>query len=125
MRLLLDTHVYLWWLQDEPRLSAQARSKIIAAMDVYVSAASIWEASIKSALGKLDVNVNELVAQIKGNGFKELPVSAHHAASVVGLPARHKDPFDRLLVTQSVCEQLRFLTHDTKLQAYSDLVELI
>lgn len=125
MRLLLDTHVYLWWLEDHPKLSAKARSQIIAAAEVYVSSASIWEASIKAAIGKLDVEVDELVAQIEGSGFQELPVSALHAAAVRRLPHIHQDPFDRLLVAQAISEPLKFLTHDDKLKDYSELVEVI
>jgi len=125
MRLLLDTHVYLWWLQDHPKLSKEARSKIVAATEVYVSSASIWEASIKAAIGKLDVNVEELVTEIECSGFQELPISAKHAAAVRALPDIHQDPFDRLLVAQAMCEPLKFLTHDSKLKGYSELVEVI
>jgi PIN domain nuclease of toxin-antitoxin system len=125
MRLLLDTHVYLWWLQDHPKLSPNARDQIVSAAEVYVSSASIWEASIKAAIGKLDVDVDELVAEIERSGFLELPISARHAATVRALPDFHQDPFDRLLVAQAMCEPLRFLTHDSKLKSYSELVEVI
>ena len=125
MRLLLDTHVYLWWLQDHPKLSVKAREQIVAASEVYVSSASIWEASIKVAIGKLDVDVEELVAAIEGSGFQELQISASHAAAVRKLPDIHQDPFDRLLVAQALCEPLKFLTHDSKLKGYSELVEVI
>jgi PIN domain nuclease of toxin-antitoxin system len=125
MRLLLDTHVYLWWLQDHPKLSKEARSKIIAASEVYVSSASIWEATIKAGIGKLEVDVNELVAEIENSGFQELPISARHAAMVAHLPDIHRDPFDRILVAQTLCEPLRFLTADSILQGYSELVEVI
>lgn len=125
MRLLLDTHVYLWWLEDHPKLSEQARDKIINATEVFVSSASIWEASIKVGIGKLDVDIDELVMQIGAGGFQELPISAKHAAMVRSLPALHNDPFDRLLVAQAICEPLRFLTHDEKLRGYSELVEVI
>lgn len=125
MRLLLDTHIYLWWLEDHPRLSEQARNKIINAAEVYVSSASIWEASIKAGIGKLDVDVDQLVLQIEASGFQELPISARHAAAVQSLPSLHNDPFDRLLVAQAVCEPLRLLTHDDKLKGYSELVEVV
>ena len=122
MRILLDTHVYLWWLQDHPSLSAAARTKIVAATDVYVSSASIWEAAIKVGIGKLEVDIDQLVAEIDNSGFRELPVSARHAAMVTRLPDIHRDPFDRILVAQALCEPLRLLTADNMLSGYSELV---
>lgn len=125
MRILLDTHVYLWWLQDHPKLSPEARSRIINATDVYISSASIWEAAIKAGIGKLAVDVGALVEEIERNGFRELPISARHAAAVRALPALHNDPFDRILVAQAMSEPLRFLTHDETLKAYSELVTMV
>lgn len=125
MRLLLDTHVYLWWLQDHPKLSTEGRSKIIAASEVYVSSASIWEASIKAGIGKLEVDVNQLVSEIENSGFQELPIAAKHVAMVMRLPEIHRDPFDRILIAQALCEPLRFLTADGILTGYSELVEVI
>jgi len=125
MRLLLDTHVYLWWLSDDPGLSSRAKSMIAGAAEVYVSSASVWEASIKAGIGKLDVDIDELVMQIEANGFLELPIRAKHAAAIRLLPALHNDPFDRLLIAQAMCEPLRFVTHDSKLKGYSELVEVI
>ena len=93
MRLLLDTHMYLWWLQDSPKLSKEARTKIIAASEVYVSSASIWEATIKAGIGKLEVDVNQLVSEIENSGFQELAVTAKHAAMEMQLPDIHRDPF--------------------------------
>lgn len=125
MRILLDTHLYLWWLQDHPHLSQAARARIMAATDVYVSSASIWEASIKVGIGKLDADIDLLVAEIDNSGFRELPVSARHAAMVTRLPDLHRDPFDRILVAQALCEPLRLLTADSTLSGYSELVELV
>lgn len=122
MRILLDTHIYLWWLQDHPKLSKNARGKIVSATEVYVSSASIWEASIKAGMGKLDVDVNALVAEIENSGFRELPVTARHAAMVMQLADVHSDPFDRILIAQALCEPLRFVTVDDVLQRYSELV---
>lgn len=124
MRILLDTHIYLWWLQDHPKLSAPARGKILAATEVYVSSASIWEASIKIGIGKLEADIEELVAQIAQNGFLELPVSARHAMQLARLPELHRDPFDRMLVAQAMCEPLRLLTADAQVARYSELVDL-
>lgn len=125
MRILLDTHVYLWWLQDHHNLSKAARERIVAATDVYISSATIWEASIKAGIGKLDVNIDQLVAEIENSGFRELPVSARHAAMVTRLPDIHRDPFDRILIAQALCEPLRLLTADSILRGYSELVEVL
>jgi PIN domain nuclease of toxin-antitoxin system len=92
---------------------------------VYVSSASIWEATIKAGIGKLEVDVNQLVAEIESSGFQELPISAKHAATVAQLPDIHRDPFDRILVAQALSEPLRFLTADGILGRYSELVEVI
>lgn len=125
MRILLDTHIYLWWLQDSPRLSAAARQQIQTATEVYVSSASLWECSIKIGLGKLQADIGELVAQIEASGFIELPVFARHTLVLAKLPEHHRDPFDRLLVAQALAEPLRLLTAEQQLSAYSGLVELV
>ncbi|RYE72732.1 MAG: type II toxin-antitoxin system VapC family toxin [Oxalobacteraceae bacterium] len=125
MRILLDTHVYLWWLQDSPKLSNVARVRIDSASKVYISSASIWEATIKAGIGKLEVDVNQLVAEITNCGFDELPILARHAAMVAQLPDIHRDPFDRILVAQALCEPLRLLTADGILGGYSELVETV
>ncbi|TAM05210.1 MAG: type II toxin-antitoxin system VapC family toxin [Paraburkholderia sp.] len=122
MRLLLDTHVYLWSVLDDPKLSQAARKLILDADEVFVSAATIWEASIKVGLGKLDADINELVAEISAAGFAELPVRAAHAAMVRNLPDIHRDPFDRLLVAQAMTEPLRLVTADRQIARYTDLV---
>ncbi len=125
MRILLDTHVYLWWLQDNPKLSIQAKEIIISATEVYVSSASIWEAAIKSGIGKLDVNVDTLVNEIEKNGFQVLDITPKHAARIQLLPDIHRDPFDRMLLAQALSEPLKFVTADSLLAGYSDLVEVI
>lgn len=125
MRLLLDTHVFLWCVRDDRQLSKTARTAIGGAAEVYVSSASIWEATIKKTLGKLDVDIDQLVLAIAGSGFIELPIAARHAAAVVRLPDAHRDPFDRILIAQALTEPLRFLTADSTLKQYSDLVEIV
>jgi PIN domain nuclease of toxin-antitoxin system len=122
MRLLLDTQVYLWYLADSRKLPAQARRRIASAEDVFVSAASIWEAAIKVVTGKLQAAVEDLTDGIAASGFRELPVSVHHAARVATLPEHHRDPFDRLLVAQAIHEPLHLLTSDAQLARYSTLV---
>ena len=125
MRLLLDTHVFLWCVKDDRQLGRAVRAVIAGATEVYVSSASIWEAAIKHALGKLDVNIDDLVNSIAESGFIELPITARHAAAVARLPDVHRDPFDRLLIAQALCEPLRFLTADSTLKKYSDLGDVV
>lgn len=125
MRVLLDTHIYLWWLQDHPNLSSQARTSIESATEVYVSSASLWEAAIKIGIGKLEANIADLAAHIALSGFIELPVLAKHSVQLARLPELHRDPFDRMLVAQAMCEPLRLLTADKQLVAYSELVDLV
>ena len=118
MRLLLDTHVLLWWLQDAPGLTGAAR-EAIARRDalVHVSAASVWEAAIKTSLGKLRVE-GDLTETIPATGFLELPISARHAWLAGTLPRLHDDPFDRILVAQAKLEELTLVTHDPALRDY-------
>ena len=125
MRLLLDTHVFLWCVRDDRQLGKIARATIANATEVYISSASVWEATIKKALGKLDVDIDALVRAIPGSGFIELPITARHAAAVARLPDLHRDPFDRILISQALSEPLRFLTADSMLKRYSDLVEVV
>lgn len=125
MRLLLDTHIFIWAVTDSPKLSHEARRQILAADEVYVSAASIWEIAIKSGLGKIEGDVVQMVSAIEGSGFLELPVTADHAARVADLPLHHRDPFDRLLVAQAMTEPLTLLTTDNVLSRYTDLVRVV
>jgi PIN domain nuclease of toxin-antitoxin system len=125
MRLLLDTHVFLWVVAGSPRLKPAARLLIERAEAVYVSAASIWEVAIKVRLGKLQANPDELADAIDGSGFIELPVRAAHGAAVARLTPLHNDPFDRLLIAQALTEPLRLVTADETLASYSDVVMLV
>ena len=127
MRLLLDTHVFLWAVSDNPKLSASARRTISNAEAVYVSAASIWEIAIKTAIGKIEADPDELAHAIEASGFIPLPITPIHAARVAKLPLLndHKDPFDRLLVAQSLTEPLVLLSADAKIKAYGGLVEAV
>lgn len=125
MRVLLDTHVFLWSIADSPSLKPAARRLIESAGEVYVSAASVWELAIKAGLGKIDVDAAALSRAIVDSGFIELPIRASHAAGVSRLPPLHRDPFDRLLVAQALAEPLKLLTADAVLTGYTDLVTLI
>jgi PIN domain nuclease of toxin-antitoxin system len=125
MRLLLDTHVFLWAVAGSASLKPAARRIIVSAERVHVSAASIWEVAIKARLGKIDADPAALVAAIDDSGFVELPVTAAHAAGVAALASHHSDPFDRLLLAQALAEPLRLLSADAALARYSDLVILV
>ena len=122
MRMLLDTHVFLWAVSGSRQLTPKVRAMIQAADEVLVSAASIWEIAIKVRLGKLKADPMALVEAIEQSGFRDLPVRVTHAAYVTSLPLHHTDPFDRLLVAQAMTEPLRLLTADNALAAYTELV---
>lgn len=118
MRLLLDTHVYLWWLNDDSRLGPEARSAMASrGAVVHVSAATVWEIAIKAALGKLTIE-GDVVEEIGANHFVELPVVARHAAAAGALPRHLDDPFDRLLIAQARQEDLVVVTRDPAFSAY-------
>jgi PIN domain nuclease of toxin-antitoxin system len=117
VKLLLDTHAFLWWSEDDRRLRKQVRDAIRAADLVQVSAASAWEVAIKASLGKLTVGV-PFEQAIDINGFDKLPVDFAHAAAVAELPPHHGDPFDRMLIAQARVEGLTLVTHDRKFEPY-------
>lgn len=117
MRLLLDTHVLLWWLGALPRLGVSARDAIATADKVLVSAVSGYEIGFKRFLGKLDVP-DDLESQLERHGFDRLPVTLRHAARAADLAVHHRDPFDRILVAQARCEGLTLVTTDRKISVY-------
>lgn len=116
-RLLLDTHVFLWWNIESARLTPEARNSILEAELVFVSALSVWEASIKSSTGKLKLP-SPILAGFESSGFEMLPISFSHAAGVADLPFHHRDPFDRLLIAQARAEGLVLVTHDRAFEDY-------
>ncbi len=116
-RLLLDTHVFLWWKVDDPRLGSQAREAIAQADLVLVSAASAWEAAIKAQLGKLELSAS-FAEGVVASGFEKLPINFEHAEENAKLPSHHRDPFDRMLIAQARVEGLTLVTHDRGLAAY-------
>jgi PIN domain nuclease of toxin-antitoxin system len=118
MNLLIDTHILLWWLDDSDKLSNSARKRIQDQHDiVFVSVATVWEISIKKALGKL-VIPDDFKKALEASGFQILPISFEHAELAGALPRHHDDPFDRMLIAQSKLENLLLLTHDKSFQAY-------
>jgi PIN domain nuclease of toxin-antitoxin system len=121
VRLLLDTHLLLWAAARSERLPREARELLEDDHnEVYYSAASIWEIAIKSSLRRKDFRVNftELLGTLPKMGLVELPITAVHAAGVTKLPPIHRDPFDRLLIAQSIVEPLTLLTNDALLDRY-------
>jgi PIN domain nuclease of toxin-antitoxin system len=122
MRVLLDTHILLWWFYERERLSDTALETVRDADEVFISSASIWEIAIKVRLGKIRAKPKELVEQLNQYDFVPLPVSMKHAIAVADLPMHHTDPFDRLLVAQAIVEPMRLLTIDLKLHRYTDLI---
>ncbi len=124
MRLLLDSHAYLWWLADDARLTERARAAIAAPRAiVHVSAATIWEIAIKAALGRIDTGGADLTGEIAANGFVELPLSARHAAKAGALPRHHDDPFDRMLIAQAQSDELTLITRDRAFRAYEVAIQ--
>jgi PIN domain nuclease of toxin-antitoxin system len=118
-RLLLDTHVWLWWQADDARLGVQTRLLLQRASEVRFSAASAWEIAIKVAIGKLTLPANaDIGSELTHSGFIALPVEIEHADAVRQLPTLHSDPFDRLLLAQARVEGLTFVTADRQLAAY-------
>lgn len=118
-RLLLDTHVWLWWQADDRRLGALARHAIRTATEVWFSAASAWEIAIKASLGKLTLPRGaDIESALALDGFRPLPVAITHAEAVRTLRVLHRDPFDRMLVAQARCEGLTILTADSRLAEY-------
>jgi PIN domain nuclease of toxin-antitoxin system len=122
MRVLLDTHLFVWFLAGSPKLGRARRKAIEDATAVFVSSASVWEIAIKSALGKIEADAAEIAEEIEASGFTELPVTARHAARVAALPPLHRDPFDRMLIAQALCEPLVLLTADAALSRYGSMV---
>ncbi|WP_456476820.1 type II toxin-antitoxin system VapC family toxin [Oceanithermus sp.] len=121
-RLLLDTHAFLWWISDDPRLSPAAHEAIAdGASEVFLSAVSVWEMVIKMGLGRLELPEDLesfLARQLQVNGFRPLAMTLPHALAVRHLPDVHKDPFDRLLVAQAQHEELVLVSGDAAVRRY-------
>ncbi|MFN0305126.1 MAG: type II toxin-antitoxin system VapC family toxin [Burkholderiales bacterium] len=121
MRLLLDTHIALWAIRDDAQLSTRARSLIVDPDNaILVSAATVWEISIKHALRRTDMPLSgtDAIGFFREAGYELIPVSVMHAALVGALPPHHADPFDRMLVAQARSESAQLLTHDRVITKY-------
>ena len=125
MKILLDTHILIWSLSSPELLSEKAKKYIQDSSMLYVSAASLWEMSIKTSIGKLELNLSELKKQLTVLGVNELMISWEHALLTETLPWHHKDPFDRLLIAQAMSEPLILLTNDKLLAQYTTLVKVV
>lgn len=117
MKVLLDTHVVLWWQRDDRRLGREAREAIATAPIVWVSAVSGWEVAIKSALGRLRLD-EPFPVLLAADDFTELPMTLAHAELLRTLPPHHTDPFDRMLAAQALTERATFVTHDRSFEPY-------
>ncbi len=128
MNLLLDTHVALWAITDDSKLSVEARELITAPRsNVWVSAVSVWEISIKHALGLGDMPISgrDALAYFRQAGYHILAIEAEHTIAVESLASIHQDPFDRLLIAQAFVEPMRLITHDATVAKYSDAIMYI
>jgi len=121
MSLLVDTHVLVWWIEGSKRLGLEAKESIQHPRGtLLLSAASVWEIAIKSAVGRLKLSrkPEEFVPTLLSRGFRELPITVEHALAAGKLRLHHADPFDRMLIAQAQCEGLTIMTVDTAFRAY-------
>jgi PIN domain nuclease of toxin-antitoxin system len=119
VRLLLDTHVLLWWLADDRRLKRTERRAISDGNAlVFVSAVTLWEIAIKRSLDRLDLDVEVLEQELQAGGMLELPMNWRHAKTTAALPHHHQDPFDRMLVAQAQTEGLTLVSYDKAFKDY-------
>ena len=122
MKALLDTHAFLWWISDDPRLSEKAREIIADGRnELFFSAASGWEISIKAGLGRLEVpeDLQRFISdQLSRNAIQALPIYLSHTLHTGSLPGHHRDPFDRILVSQAILEQIPLLSADPQISHY-------
>ena len=125
MNLLLDTHVALWAITDSPRLTPRARELITSPRSsIWISAATIWEITIKHGLhrGDMPVSGQDALRYFRESGYRLLAIEPEHAAAIAELAPHHQDPFDRMLVAQALTEPMRLLTHDAVVARYSDSI---
>jgi PIN domain nuclease of toxin-antitoxin system len=128
MRLLIDTQLAFWWQTGDYKISAEVRTLIQRSTEpVFVSRVSLWELAIKASAGKLKMDLAMFAEQVSAIGFTWLPIENEHLLQVVTLPRfdDHKDPFDRLLVAQSLSEPLILLTTDAKLACYGSTIRVV
>ena len=125
MRILLDTHILLWVLADSPQINKIKPLILSNETEVYISTASWWELAIKIGIGKIKVDLGILRAGSADSGFLDLPILGAHTQTLLTLPLLHRDPFDRMLISQAICEPMQLITNDSALSEYSSLVTII
>ena len=118
MKILIDTHILLWFLEDDRRLSRENHNKILKAEAVFVSIASLWECAIKINIERLNLDLQYLIKELKELGIHLLPIEAEHLLEFVNLPLIHRDPFDRLLIAQALEQQIAMVSRDPLIEAY-------
>ena len=127
MKVLLDTHAFLWLITDEGRLSENARETFLNTENsLFFSAASLWEICIKKSLGKLSLKdgwFQTIQKEMEINTIQWLPIEMTHCAEVTELPYHHRDPFDRMLIAQAIVEKMKLLSRDSRLSGYA--IELL
>ena len=122
MKLLLDTHAFIWWDSDPGQLSVPALAALLdPANEVLLSVCSIWEMAIKADLERLSLRLplSDIVSHQKANGLQLLPITVEHVLAIVGLPAIHNDPFDRLLIAQANVEGAQLVSNDRAIRQYA------
>jgi PIN domain nuclease of toxin-antitoxin system len=120
MRLLLDTHILLWWAGGDRRLSKDVRAAIASAgNEIAVSAATFWELAIKQQLRRIEIDLQDLHQAVKADGFIEMPIEIADTLQLHRLPDLHRDPFDRLLIAQSIESGSRLVTRDEQILSYA------
>jgi PIN domain nuclease of toxin-antitoxin system len=127
MKVLLDTHAFLWLITDDDRLSEKARQTFLnPGNSLFFSAASLWEICIKKSLGKISLKegwFQTIQEEMEINTIQWLPIEMRHCAEVTGLPFHHRDPFDRMLIAQAIIEEMKLMSRDSRLSKYT--IELI
>jgi PIN domain nuclease of toxin-antitoxin system len=120
MRVLLDTHILLWCLEESDKLPDKARDLLLSADIVFASTVNLWEIMIKQSIGRLElkIDMHDIIQVIEQSGFSILPIKPNHAVKLVDLEEFHRDPFDRMLIAQSLVEPLHLLTCDTIVAKY-------
>jgi PIN domain nuclease of toxin-antitoxin system len=121
LKLLLDTHAFIWFINGDERLSIKSKKEILKSSNKkFISMVSIWEMAIKTSLGKLRINYpfNEVFNQIEENGFETLSITFDHTLLVSQLEFHHRDPFDRLLIAQAISENMKIISKDENLNKY-------
>ena len=125
MKLLLDTHILLWWLADDPALKPQARELIADPNNaIFLSSVTLWEIWLKHSIGKLTLPP-DFEERLANEDFESLPLAAAHTKGVASLPWLHRDPFDRMLVAQAMVANLKLLTMDEQIAAYGSMTMFV